>query len=129
MLSPRLIPAGKRLTVHGLLKLPLITDAGWSEWFKLAGLPKAKPHFVATRFPNYELEAQAAMQGIGAALLSPVLFSQFTAQGALIAPFPWIVDGPNSYWLHWTKASSDLHFVSWMKSQFGVGGAPPPRNS
>ena len=126
MLSPTWLPPGARLTARKLLRVPLIPDPRWSEWFRLAGVPNAKPQFVAARFPNYELEAQAAMQGIGAALLSPVLFSQFTAQGALIAPFPWIVDGPNSYWLHWTKASSDLHFVSWMKSQFGVGDAPPP---
>ena len=66
------------------------------------------------------LEAQAALQGIGAALLSPVLFAQFTAQGALVAPFPCAVEGPNSYWLLWMKESADSHFVGWMKSQFGI---------
>jgi LysR family glycine cleavage system transcriptional activator len=121
MLSPKWAPPGTRLTVRKLLRVPLIPDPRWSEWFRLAGVPNAKPQFVAARFPNYELEAQAALQGIGAALLSPVLFAQFTAQGALIAPFPWIVEGPNSYWLLWTKGSSDAHFVSWMKSQFGIG--------
>ena len=73
----------------------MIPDPRWSEWFRLAGVPNAKPEFVAARFPNYELEAQAALQGIGAALLSPVLFALFTAQGALIAPFSWVVEGPN----------------------------------
>jgi LysR family glycine cleavage system transcriptional activator len=62
------------MTVRKLLQVPLIPDPRWSEWFRLAGVPKAKPQFVAARFPNYELEAQAAMQGMGAALLSPVLF-------------------------------------------------------
>jgi LysR family glycine cleavage system transcriptional activator len=123
MLSPKWAPPGTRLTVRKLLRVPLIPDPRWSEWFRLAGVPNAKPQFVAARFPNYELEAQAAVQGIGAALLSPVLSAQFTAQGALIAPFPWVVDGPNSYWLLWTKGSSDAHFVSWMKSQFGIGNS------
>ena len=120
MLSPRWVRAGSRLTVRKLLRVPLIPDPRWSEWFRLAGLPNAKPTFVAARFPNYELEAQAALQGIGAALLSPVLFAEFTGQGALIAPFPWAVEGPNSYWLLWSKESSDAHFVGWMKAKFGV---------
>jgi len=122
MLSSKWAPSGSRLTVQKLLRIPLIPDPRWSEWFALAGLRNAKPTFAAARFPNYELEAQAALQGIGAALLSPVLFAQFTAQGALVAPFPWVVEGPNSYWLLWTKESADTHFVGWMKSQFAVSG-------
>jgi LysR family transcriptional regulator, glycine cleavage system transcriptional activator len=120
MLSPKWAPLGSRLTVRKLLRIPLIPDPRWSEWFALAGVPNAKPTFVAARFPNYELEAQAALQGIGAALLSPVLFAQFIAQGALVAPFPCAVEGPNSYWLLWTQESADTHFVGWMKSQFGI---------
>jgi len=120
MLSPRWVAPGSRFTARKLLRIPLIPDPRWAQWFALAGVPNAKPTFVAARFPNYELEAQAALQGIGAALLSPVLFAQFTAQGALVAPFPCAVDGPNSYWLLWTKESAHTHFVSWMKSQFGI---------
>ena len=122
MVSPELVSSGTRLTVKKLLQMPLIPDPRWSEWFRLAGVPNAKPEFVAARFPNYELEAQAAMRGIGAALLSPVLFAQSTAQGALVAPFPWVVEGPNSYWLLWTRESTDTHFVNWMKSQFANPG-------
>jgi LysR family glycine cleavage system transcriptional activator len=119
MLNPKLLPAGKRLTLRSLLKLPLIPDPCWPEWFELAGLSGAKPHFVATRFPNYDLEAQAAVQGIGIALLSPVLFTELLAQGTLISPFPRTVVGPNSYWLLWTPEFADSHFVNWVKSQFG----------
>jgi LysR family transcriptional regulator, glycine cleavage system transcriptional activator len=120
MLSPKWAPPGARLTVRKLLRIPLIPDPRWAQWFARAGAPRARPTFVAARFPNYELEAQAALQGVGAALLSPVLFSQFTAQGALVAPFPWAVEGPNSYWLLWTQESAGTHFVQWMKSQFGI---------
>lgn len=120
MLSPKWVAPGSRLTLRKLLRIPLIPDPRWAQWFVLAGAPNAKPNFVAARFPNYELEAQAALQGIGAALLSPVLFAQFTAQGVLVAPFPCAVEGPNSYWLLWTKESAGTHFVGWMKSQFGI---------
>jgi LysR family transcriptional regulator, glycine cleavage system transcriptional activator len=125
MLSPKLAPAEARLTVQKLLRIPLIPDPRWPEWFRLAGVPNAKPKFVATRFPNYELEAHAALEGIGAALLSPVLFAQLTAQGALVAPFRQAVQGPNSYWLLWTEESASSHFVSWMKAQFGLSVEPP----
>jgi DNA-binding transcriptional LysR family regulator len=88
--------------------------------FKLAGLPNAKPQFVATRFPNYELEARAAVQGTGAALLSPVLFADLNTQGALVAPFPYIVEGPNSYWLLGSADSLESHFARWIRSQFAA---------
>jgi LysR family glycine cleavage system transcriptional activator len=118
MLSPKW--AAGRMTAKKLLRVPLIPDSRWVEWFKLAGVANAKPQFVAARFPNYELEALAAVQGIGAALLSPELFAQFIAQGTLVAPFASIVEGPSSYWLLWTKECADAHFLRWMKSQFGI---------
>ncbi len=125
MLSPKWSPRG--LTVKALLRMPLIPDPGWSEWFKLAGIANAKPTFVATRYPNYELEAQAVVQGIGAALLSPMLFADVLAQGALTAPFPWVLDGRSDYWLLWVDEAAESHFVRWMKSQFGVNGTISPR--
>jgi LysR family glycine cleavage system transcriptional activator len=118
MLSPQWVP--RRLTVKRLLEMPLIPDPGWSEWFKLAGIANAKPTFVATRFPNYELEAQAAVRGVGAALLSPILFADLLAQGALSAPFPWLLEGGSGYWLLWVDELTECHFVRWMKSQFSV---------
>jgi LysR family transcriptional regulator, glycine cleavage system transcriptional activator len=120
MLSPKWAPPGSRMTVKKLLRVPLIPDSRWAEWFKLAGVPNAKPKFIAARFPNYELEAQAAVQGIGAALLSPDLFIDFITRGALVAPFPLKVEGPNCYWMLWTKQYAKAHFLSWMKSQFGI---------
>ena len=120
MLSPKWAPPGSCMTVKKLCRVPLIPDSRWAAWFKLAGIPNAKPQFVAARFPNYELEAQAAVQGIGAALLSTDLFRQFIAQGTLVAPFALTVEGPSSYWMLWTKECADAHFLSWMKSQFDI---------
>lgn len=120
MLSPKLAGPATRLTLAKLLQLPLIPDPRWSKWFALAGKPHAKPRFISTRFPNYELEAQAAIQGVGVALLSPQLFKELTTQGALVAPYRWVVQGPGSYWLLATSDSCDCHFVRWIRSQFSI---------
>ncbi len=118
MLSPKWLRGSRRFTLPRLLEVPLIPDPRWSEWFKLAGLPNAKPRFINTRFPNYELEAQAAVEGLGAALISPVLFAGLREQNLLAAPYPWTFKGPDSYWLLWTQEAAASHFVRWIKSQF-----------
>jgi LysR family transcriptional regulator, glycine cleavage system transcriptional activator len=118
MLSPKWIPRDGRFTVRDLVKVPLIPDPTWPAWLKLAGVGRARPGFVATRFPNYELEAQAAVRGVGAALLSPVLFAELTARGDLIAPFRCVVEGPASYWLLTTPRFFGTHFATWIRAQF-----------
>lgn len=120
MLSPKWLPRKARMSLKAFLKVPLILDPRWSAWFKLARVPNCKPVFVSTRFPNYELEAQAAAQGLGAALLSPVLFADLMAQGVLIAPFNWMIEGPASYWLLATEDASETHFAKWIKAQFNA---------
>jgi LysR family glycine cleavage system transcriptional activator len=120
MLSPSLA-GGRELTLDRLLELPLIADRRWAEWFARAGRPDAEARFAATRFPTYELEAQAAVQGIGVALLSPMLFGELCRSGALVAPFETVVDGPDSYWLLWASGSPAPHFVDWLTGQFGHG--------
>jgi LysR family glycine cleavage system transcriptional activator len=118
MLSPSLLRKKERVSMRRLLELPLIPDGRWSEWFKLAGQPDAKPSFAATRFPTYELEALAATKGTGVALLSPVLFGDLCQQGELIAPFDTVVEGPASYWALWPEKTETPHFVQWLQNQF-----------
>jgi len=126
MISPKLLPPRRRrLTIDGALALPLIPDRRWAAWFKLAGVPQAKPRFAAARFPTYELEARAAVQGIGAALLSPVLFADLCERGDLVAPFKMRLLGPASYWLLWKNEGPEPHFVAWLRSQFAADNAAP----
>src|SRR5262245_46612114 len=83
MLSPALLANGATPSLDALLELPLIRDGRWPAWFEQAGRPDARPRFAGTRFPTYELEAQAAVRGIGVALLSPALFGDLCRDGAL----------------------------------------------
>ena len=121
MLGPRLAAGRAAWTVDALLALPLIPDPRWPAWLALAGRPAAQPSFVATRFPNYELEARAAAQGLGVALLSPVLFADLCERGELIAPFAEVVEGPDSYWLLSPADAPEPHFVRWLRAQFDPG--------
>jgi len=125
MFSSRLAGKRKRWSVDDLLALPLIPDPRWPAWFRQAGRPDAKPTFVSTRFPNYELEARAAVQGLGVALLSPVLFADLLQRGELIAPFQVTVEGPDSYWLLSPGDAPEPHFVQWLKAQFAEATQPP----
>jgi LysR family transcriptional regulator, glycine cleavage system transcriptional activator len=118
MLSPALLVDGDAPSLDGLLKLPLIPDGRWPAWFERAGRPDARARFTATRFPTYELEAQAAVQGIGVALLSPLLFGDLCRAGALVAPFETFIEGPASYWLLWPANSPAPHFAEWLGRQF-----------
>ncbi len=125
MLSPRLAGQNKSWTVDDMLGLPLIPDPRWPAWFQAAGRPGARPNFVATRFPNYELEARAAVQGLGVALLSPVLFGDLCERGELLAPFATVVQGPDSYWLLAPAEAPPSHFEQWLATQLAAA-APPP---
>ncbi|HEY8880081.1 MAG TPA: LysR family transcriptional regulator [Roseateles sp.] len=117
MLSPRLLDGD--CTVDTLLSLPLIPDPRWPAWFAAVGRPDARPSFVATRFPNYELEARAAVQGLGVALLSPRLFAEPCERGELVAPFKaTVVEGPDSYWLLAPADAPASHFEQWLRAQF-----------
>jgi hypothetical protein len=100
------LQATGRLTAKRLLEIPLIPDPGWPEWFKLAGIPNAKPKF-------------------GAALLSPALFVEPIAQGVLTAPFSWAIEGRGGYRLLWDDEAPECRFVRWIKSQCDIGLEPP----
>lgn len=124
MLSPRLLGGRAALSVDELLELPLIPDPRWPLWFEAVGRSDASPSFVATRFPNYELEARAAVQGLGVALLSPLLFADLCERRELAAPFDTVVEGPDSYWLLWPKDAGEPHFAQWLRA--ALGGEPQP---
>jgi hypothetical protein len=47
----------------------------------------------------HELDAAAAMEGAGVALLSPILFAAQLRDGKLIQPFPHVLRGPAQHFL------------------------------
>ena len=116
MLAPKL---GTRLTHDpaSLARLPLVPDERWPAWFGLAGTPDSNPAFVSAEYPTQDASAIAAINGAGAALLSPTLFADELARGALIAPFQQTLQGPEWYWLLWHRDRPAPNFVQWVQTE------------
>jgi LysR family glycine cleavage system transcriptional activator len=122
LLSPKL---ARDLTKDpaSLAALPLIPDQRWPSWFRLAGLPASGLEFTAAEYPTQDAVATAAINGGGVALLSPSLFAEQLASGALIAPFEQTLYGPGAYWLLWRDAEEAAGFVEWLRTQFAEVGS------
>jgi LysR family glycine cleavage system transcriptional activator len=119
MASPKLL-GGKPCSSRRVLDLPLLRDARWPRWFERAGIRNANPRFAATRFKSYELEAAAAVQGIGVALLSPFVYADLVEERALVVIGDAAVDGPDSYWVLWHDEAA-TGFVTWLQAAVTPG--------
>lgn len=100
MLRPDLLEGCAIVEPGDLAHVPLIPHSDWPRWFDEQGLNR--PDLTAARrlaFPSQDLAAQAALEGKGAALLSPKLFAAEIASGRLVNPFPFVLSGPEQYWL------------------------------
>ncbi|WP_129791788.1 LysR family transcriptional regulator [Sphingosinicella sp. CPCC 101087] len=94
------LAAGERLQApEDLLRLPLLPDERWPDWFACAGVDHASARYASVQYPTQELAAAAALDGAGVALLSPALFGPLVSQGRLAMPFEQVVRGPGAHHL------------------------------
>lgn len=87
MLSPALAGEIELSSPADLAKLPLLPHEGWERWFARAGVARRELRFTSSYYPTYELDAAAAVAGIGVALLPVMFFSSWLQSGQLIQPF------------------------------------------
>lgn len=84
-----------------LLSVPRIDagDPNWGRWFRAAGVevPELRPSGPA--FDTQMLEAQAALAGQGACLLTPIYLRDALARGDLIRPFEVTAEEDVTIWL------------------------------
>ena len=95
MVAPSLL-GGRTLTApEALAEFELLPHPDWTAWFIGAGC-QAPPglRFVAVDYPTHDLDANAAVAGVGVALLSPSLFRPLLDDGLLVAPFRHVLRGP-----------------------------------
>ncbi|NVK35626.1 MAG: LysR family transcriptional regulator [Rhodobacteraceae bacterium] len=102
MLSPQLAASvGGIDTPLDLLKVILIdpADPWWKLWFCEAGYPEIDlSGMPGSRMGSQALEAQRAISGQGAAILTPFFHSDAIDQGLLIQPFDLVSSLPHGAW-------------------------------
>lgn len=99
MLSPSLAETAKLSSPADLARLPLLAHDDWPRWFQHAGVRISRLRFCADEYPTHELDAAAAIEGAGVALLSPTLFASALREGKLVQPFGEVMAGPKWHYL------------------------------
>jgi LysR family transcriptional regulator, glycine cleavage system transcriptional activator len=127
MLSPALL-AGKNLSSPAdLASLPLLPYDDWPRWFAEAGVAPPALRLYADDYPTHELDAAAAMEGAGVALLSPILFATQLHEGKLIQPFPHVLRGPAQHFLLLKDGEARpvvLRFRDWLVAESAATATP-----
>lgn len=124
MLSPSLAAKVKLASPADLAKLPLLRHDDWPLWFRHARTRVPRLQFCADEYPTHELDAAAAMEGAGVALLSPTLFASALRDGKLIQPFPHVLAGPNWHFLLMNPTDARpaaQGFRAWMQAELAMG--------
>jgi LysR family glycine cleavage system transcriptional activator len=117
MLSPNLADRFDLRRPTDLQRLPLLPDVNWNAWFQLAGVLDPELNLMPTVVRTQDMTAAAAVNGIGVALLSPLLFADALKQQRLLQPFKEVLVGPETYYVvhsaHDDRPQVD-RFVEWL---------------
>lgn len=115
MLSPKLLEQFDLQDPKDLLKLPMASpsDPWWHSWFEsqgvdTAGIKKARGPILDVQY----IHGIAALSGSAVALLTPCLYRDELANGALIQPFAHIEQEDHAIWLCYPE-----HRKTWRKIQ------------
>ncbi len=112
MLAPRLAATiGGVREPADILKLPLLDpkDPWWLDWLRINGLPlEVLEKQTTPSLSMQSLVANAAMAGLGVALLTPAYYRQELADGRLIQPFEHVIDEGDAYWLAYPEARRNV---------------------
>jgi LysR family glycine cleavage system transcriptional activator len=120
MLSPALAATVKLSSPADLAKLPLLPHDDWPRWFQHVGVRVSRLRFCADEYPTHELDAAAAMEGAGVALLSPTLFASTLVEGRLVQPFAEVMAGPKWHYLLLNPAANRpavQGFRAWLEAE------------
>lgn len=100
--SPELLGGRAALAASDIAQMPLLQQTtrpyAWRQWFESLGLRVAHD-MTGTRLELFSMLAQAAMQGMGVALIPPFLIREELASGRLVSPLPHICPSDKAYYL------------------------------
>ncbi len=92
----------------------------WEHWFRSVGAPYQEQHWGPS-LEHFFMVIQAAIAGLGVALLPSFLVQDDIRDGRLISPLPERISGPGSYYLVTSAAKRELPrvklFRAWLLDQ------------
>ncbi|WP_373356283.1 transcriptional regulator GcvA [Pseudoroseicyclus sp. CXY001] len=123
--SPRIMDGPYPLVDYDMLRRhELIVHStrprAWDHWFRSTGIDASAMHW-GPKLEHFFMVLQAAVSGLGVALLPTFLVETDLAAGNLVAPFPVRVNGPGGYYLVTPEGKGDLPrvraFRSWLAKE------------
>ncbi len=100
--SPELIAPHRNLDARAIAALPLLQQStrpyAWRQWFGSLGL-QIEGDMRGPRYELFSMLAQAAMHGMGVALIPPLLIQRELAEGRLIVPLQHAYLSDKAYYL------------------------------
>lgn len=122
--APELLQGKAVTSPQDILALPLLhiqtRPEAWQEWFEGRGLEPGRD-LGGTMYDQFATITQAALHGLGVALLPDYLAEQDLATGRLKALHPEPAEMPGAYYLVWPEAKSRspalVKFRDWLATQ------------
>ncbi|MHA6261885.1 LysR family transcriptional regulator [Arenibacterium sp. CAU 1754] len=107
--APSLIEGGAPEAASSLLSLPLLhiqtRPRAWADWFVAQGVTTTGP-IAGTMYDQFSTITQAALHGLGVALMPEYLVEQDLATGRLVPVFGKPVEAKGAYYLVWPQVKS-----------------------
>ncbi|MBJ6371712.1 LysR family transcriptional regulator [Sedimentitalea arenosa] len=104
--APTLVSGATPLKARDIRAMPLLhiqtRPRAWPDWFNARGLPQSGP-LPGTLYDQFSTITQAALHGLGVALMPDYLAEQDIAQGRLVALYPEPTDAQGAYYLVWPQ--------------------------
>lgn len=84
-----------------LLRVPRLNgeDRWWRAWFERVGVPAPGENPAGIRLDTQIMEGNAALAGVGVAMMTPLMWRADLAAGRLVQLFPELHVGQSAYWL------------------------------
>jgi DNA-binding transcriptional LysR family regulator len=93
-------------------------DPWWEIWWRHFGLERPEGNARTVDMGAQMLDGAAAVAGRGVALLTPLFWRDELADGKLVRPLPYLIDGGGTYWLLYPKQRAEWskirRFSAWL---------------